>query len=108
MAKRLNNLAGKDWLRYSFSIWRDISKNKEESKLKHPAMFPIQLAERFIEIFTDATSQQVLDPFMGSGSTGKACKLEGFDFIGFEKEEEYCNIAEARINSTEPELKLAI
>ncbi len=38
MAKRLNSLTGKDWLRYSFSIWRDISKNKEEFKLKHPAM----------------------------------------------------------------------
>ena len=35
--------------------------------------------------------------FMGSGSTGKACKLEGFDFIGIEKEKEYCKIAEARI-----------
>jgi site-specific DNA-methyltransferase (adenine-specific) len=34
---------------------------------------------------------------MGSGSTGKACVLEDFDFIGIEMEEEYCKIAEARI-----------
>ena len=39
-----------------------------------------------------------LDPFMGSGSTGKACVLEGFDFIGIEMDAEYCKIAEARIN----------
>ena len=39
----------------------------------------------------------VLDPFAGSGSTGKACKLEGFRFIGIEKDEEYCKIARARI-----------
>lgn len=41
----------------------------------------------------------VLDCFMGSGSTGKACKLEGFDFIGIELDPEYCKIAEARINA---------
>jgi DNA modification methylase len=36
---------------------------------------------------------------MGSGSTGIACKLEGFNFIGIEKQEEYCKIAEARIKA---------
>jgi len=41
----------------------------------------------------------VLDPFMGSGSTGKACKKEGFDFIGIELDEDYCNIAKARIEA---------
>ena len=39
----------------------------------------------------------VLDPFMGSGSTGKAAMLEGFDFIGIEMEEDYFHIAEKRI-----------
>ena len=40
----------------------------------------------------------VLDPFMGSGSTGKAAALDGFSFIGIELDEEYVAIAEARIN----------
>jgi site-specific DNA-methyltransferase (adenine-specific) len=39
----------------------------------------------------------VLDPFMGSGSTGIACKKENFDFIGIDLDAEYCKIAEARI-----------
>jgi site-specific DNA-methyltransferase (adenine-specific) len=39
----------------------------------------------------------VLDPFLGSGSTGCAAVLEGFDFIGIEREPEYVAIAEARI-----------
>jgi site-specific DNA-methyltransferase (adenine-specific) len=39
----------------------------------------------------------VLDPFTGSGSTGKAALYEGFKFIGIEGEEEYCAIAKARI-----------
>ena len=44
----------------------------------------------------------VLDPFMGSGSTGMAAKNEGFEFIGIEKEKEYYEIAEQRINTTSP------
>lgn len=39
----------------------------------------------------------VLDPFMGSGSTGKAAVLEGFNFIGIEREIEYLEIARERI-----------
>jgi site-specific DNA-methyltransferase (adenine-specific) len=46
----------------------------------------------------------VLDPFMGSGSTGKAAVLEGFQFIGIEREPEYMKIAEARINAVQPDL----
>jgi site-specific DNA-methyltransferase (adenine-specific) len=39
----------------------------------------------------------VLDPFMGSGSTGKACVYEGFDFIGIDMTLDYVEIARARI-----------
>jgi len=39
----------------------------------------------------------VLDPYMGSGSTGKAAVKEGFSFVGCELDEEYFNIAKARI-----------
>jgi DNA modification methylase len=41
----------------------------------------------------------VLDPYMGSGSTGVAAKKEKFNFVGIELNEEYYKIAEARINS---------
>ena len=41
----------------------------------------------------------VLDCFMGSGSTGVAAVLEGFRFIGIERDEEYCKIAVARIKA---------
>jgi site-specific DNA-methyltransferase (adenine-specific) len=40
----------------------------------------------------------VLDPFMGSGSTGKGCAYEGFEFIGIEQSAEYVEIAQARID----------
>ena len=41
----------------------------------------------------------VLDPFMGSGTTGIACKKNGFGFVGIEKEAEYLEIARARIGN---------
>lgn len=41
----------------------------------------------------------VLDPFMGSGSTGKAANLEGFRFIGVERDRDYMLIAEARVGA---------
>jgi len=45
----------------------------------------------------------VLDPFTGSGSTGKAAILEGFRFIGIEREAEYVEIARARIAAAQAE-----
>lgn len=45
----------------------------------------------------------VLDPFMGSGSTGVACMDEGMGFVGIELDEHYCEIAEARIAAAESE-----
>ena len=44
----------------------------------------------------------VLDPFTGSGSTGKAALLEGFRFVGIEREAEYVEIARARIAAAVP------
>ena len=44
----------------------------------------------------------ILDPFMGSGSTGKAASLEGFRFIGIELEGDYIEIAGRRIGAVQP------
>ena len=48
----------------------------------------------------------VLDPFMGSGSTGMGAREADFSFIGIEKEREYYEIAKARIKNVKPQLKL--
>jgi len=99
MADRLNNLNGKEWLQYSFSIWKDIKKNKEEWSLKHPAMFPIMLVERLIDIFTDSKKQVVLDPFMGSGSTLIGAQNKGFKAVGFEINKDYISMAKNRLDN---------
>lgn len=101
MANRMNNLDGKSWLQYSFSIWRDIEKTNGERKLKHPAMFPTQLTSRLIQIYTKEKGEVVLDPFLGSGSTiVSACKL-GKKGVGFELSKEYIKLAEDRIKDTQ-------
>ncbi len=50
----------------------------------------------------------VLDPFMGSGTTGIGAKLEGFDFIGIEIDEEYFKIAQARIDAWKADEQLKL
>ena len=62
----------------------------------HPTVKPTDLMRYLCRLVTPPDGT-VLDPFMGSGSTGKAAVLEGFRFIGIEREEEYCEIAKARI-----------
>lgn len=62
----------------------------------HPTVKPTDLMRYLCRLVTPPNGV-VLDPFMGSGSTGKAAKLEGFSFIGIEKELEYVNIAKSRI-----------
>lgn len=75
------------------------------SSNSHPTVKPTDLMRYLCRLVTPKGGT-VLDPFMGSGSTGKAAKLEGFDFIGIEREPEYVKIAEARINAVKPESKL--
>ena len=67
----------------------------------HPTVKPQELMKYLCRLVTPKGGV-VLDPFMGSGSTGMAAKDEGFDFIGIEKEEEYFEIAEARIKVSSP------
>lgn len=64
----------------------------------HPTVKPTDLMRYLCRLVTPPGGV-VLDPFTGSGSTGKAALLEGFQFIGIEREQEYIEIASARINS---------
>jgi len=71
-----------------------------QKKNIHPTVKPIKLMKYLCRLITPKGGT-VLDPFMGSGSTGMAAKEENFEFVGIEKEEEYFNIATARIESVE-------
>jgi site-specific DNA-methyltransferase (adenine-specific) len=62
----------------------------------HPTVKPTELMAYLLRLVTPPGGK-ALDPFMGSGSTGKAAVLEGFDFIGIEQDAAYMAIATARI-----------
>jgi len=90
---------------YKTSVCVDCgSKIRSES---HPTQKPIALMEYLVKLVSREGST-VLDPFMGSGSTGIACKKLGREFIGIELEPDYLEIAKARIEAYEvkPEQEL--
>ena len=69
--------------------------NKYKSNF-HPTVKPVTLM-RWLTRLICPPGGVILDPFMGSGSTGCAAVLEGFRFIGIEQDVEYCEIAARRI-----------
>lgn len=69
-----------------------------EHKNFHPTVKPVKLMEYLVRMITPPKGI-CLDPFMGSGTTGVACKNLGFEFIGIEREKEYIEIAKARLKN---------
>jgi site-specific DNA-methyltransferase (adenine-specific) len=72
--------------------------NTETKGNNHPTVKPTELMKWLCGLVTPVGGI-VLDPFMGSGSTGKAAILEGFRFIGIERETEYAEISIKRIQA---------
>lgn len=75
-----------------------ISNTKNPRANVHPTVKPTDLMRYLCRLVTPPRGV-VLDPFTGSGSTGKAAMLEGFRFIGIEREAEYVEIAKARVEA---------
>lgn len=71
---------------------------KAPQKNHHPTVKPVALMAYLCRLVTPPGGT-VLDPFLGSGTTGVAAVSEGFDFIGIEREQEYADIADARIRN---------
>jgi site-specific DNA-methyltransferase (adenine-specific) len=73
----------------------------------HPTVKPLTLMRWLVKLVAQP-SDVVLDPFMGSGTTGVACAAEGREFIGIEREQEYITIAERRIEAASAQERLPI
>ena len=81
-------------------------RNKSISNNHHPTVKPTDLMRYLVRLVTPKNGI-VLDCFMGSGSTGKACALEGFEFVGIDLDKDYCKIAKARIDKALEDKKQA-
>ena len=85
-----------------YSIDNDVTgRFVTEKQNVHPTVKPVKLMKYLCRLITPKGGT-VLDPFMGSGSTGIAAKDEGFEFIGIEREKEYFEIAERRVSVASP------
>jgi site-specific DNA-methyltransferase (adenine-specific) len=81
-------------------VWTDIHRIKHNKKRDdHPCQLPVHLLERIILMTTDE-NDIVFDPFSGTGTTAIAAKQLGRQYIGFELDEQYVNIAKNKIEKT--------
>jgi site-specific DNA-methyltransferase (adenine-specific) len=92
----LENLPDYEWRNEGAAIPERENRPFLPSKNHHPTVKPTALMEYLVKLVTPPNGT-VLDPFTGSGSTGKAALLNGFKFIGIELTEEYLPIIEGRL-----------
>ncbi len=85
----------KDFITRIFYCAKVKGKSKEENS--HPTIKPVSLMRYICKLVKSPSQCTILDPFMGSGTTGLACLQENIKFIGIEKEQEYYDIAKKRI-----------
>jgi DNA modification methylase len=97
----LDHLADKEWKNEGAAIPERGNRPFIPSKNNHPTVKPTDLMRYLVRMVTPKGGT-VLDPFMGSGSTGKAAILENFKFVGIELGPEYMDIARARIEAADP------
>ncbi len=87
-----------DWM------WHGMIRRGNEKRY-HPTQKPLGVMSWIIENYTKK-DDTILDPFMGSCTTGVACVMLGRKFIGIEKKPEYFNIAETRIKEAQMQLRM--
>ena len=83
-----------EFMESTLSIW-NINPARAK-KIGHPAPFPVELAERFINLYS-YEKDLILDPFIGSGTTALAASKLKRNYIGYEVNAEYCKLAEKRL-----------
>jgi len=92
----LNDLTGKEWIKFtkSWKIYKPKPRDNEE--IQHPAKFPLQMIKEHIKFFTHE-NDWVIDPFLGTGTTLEACRATNRKGLGVELISKYAEIARNKI-----------
>jgi len=106
---------GKTWTphpdgRLAGDVWKFpvlAGRRFRDEKVDHPTQKPLSISKRIVQHFSNP-DDHILVPFAGSGSECVAAKLLDRQFLGFETNSDYIEIAEARLNSTETQLRITI
>ena len=109
---KMGGKQGKVWITGDFKLKGNVwyipvgwcISSRDRLAFQHPAIFPEALARDHIISWSNE-GDVVLDPFMGSGTTGKMAKLLNREFIGIEINQEYFDIAKQRIDNAQPPLQ---
>jgi len=94
---KLNDLTGKEWIKFSKSWFIHRPNRRKNNEILHPAKYPESLVEEFIQFFTKKNAW-VLDPFLGTGSTLIAAGNLNRNAVGIELNENYFKISTERIH----------
>ncbi len=95
----LSCIKARDWMKNQIGVWTFHYESRDiRDKKVHPAVFPIEMAQRVIEQFTHK-GELVLDPFVGSGTTLLAAQDLERNAIGFDLKKEYIDLSESRIEN---------
>ena len=95
-SNKLNDLSGRDWIKFTKSWFVHRPDPREDRKIRHPASFPESLVREFVSFFTKK-GEIVVDPFVGTGSTLVAALETGRSGIGFEIVKKYAGISKERV-----------
>ncbi|MFT4656406.1 MAG: DNA modification methylase [Ilumatobacter sp.] len=90
---------GDEFMEATLDVWEIPAESA--TRVGHPAPFPVALVERCLHLFT-FDGDVVLDPFMGSGTTGVAAKRTGRHYVGYDTDHAYVRAADERIASLAP------
>jgi site-specific DNA-methyltransferase (adenine-specific) len=93
-----NDITRDEFMTYTQSVWNFPPESAK--RVKHPAPFPLELPKRLIKLYS-FKGDTVLDPFSGSGSTVLASKILGRNFIAFDTNQSYNDIATSRLRELE-------
>ncbi|MDR0568942.1 MAG: site-specific DNA-methyltransferase [Spirochaetaceae bacterium] len=102
LSRKKDTITKEEFMEWTKSIWT--MKAESAKKIGHPAPFPEELPRRLIKLYS-FTSDIVLDPFMGSGTTAVSALKEERNYIGYELNETYIELANKRIAIAKQESK---
>jgi DNA modification methylase len=93
----INCMSAKEWIKAQIGVWEFFYESRDmRDKNIHPAVFPIQMAKKVIELFTHK-GELILDPFVGVGTTLVAAKDLKRNAVGFDLNPEYIKVSKERL-----------